>query len=198
MHRMWSDFRWNKLMLAHGCYWKRCTFCDIHLDYIGRFEPQTAARLADQMERIVAQTGSSGFHFVDEAAPPALLKALSREILNRGLNVTWSGNIRFDKQFTPELAALMAEAGCVAVSGGLEVASERLLRLIDKGVTIEQVARVTRSLPTGRHFCACLFDLRIREPNSARDGRLARSRPAVVCRRLSRFGNLAPFSRHRA
>ena len=34
MHRMWSDGRWNKLTMAHGCYWGKCTFCDISLDYI--------------------------------------------------------------------------------------------------------------------------------------------------------------------
>jgi hypothetical protein len=38
---------------------------------------------------------------------------------------------------------LLAASGCVAVSGGLEVASDRLLELIAKGVTVEQVARVT-------------------------------------------------------
>ncbi|RZL40442.1 MAG: radical SAM protein, partial [Pedobacter sp.] len=36
-------------------------------------------------------------------------------------------------------------SGCIAVSGGLEVASDRLLKLIDKGVTVEQVAKVTRN-----------------------------------------------------
>lgn len=29
MHRLWSDGRWNKLTLAHGCYWGKCSFCDI-------------------------------------------------------------------------------------------------------------------------------------------------------------------------
>ena len=33
----------------------------------------------------------------------------------------------------------------MAVSGGLEVASDRLLELMKKGVTVEQVARVTRA-----------------------------------------------------
>src|SRR5690606_31945129 len=37
MHRLWSDGRWNKITLAHGCYWKKCTFCDVSLDYIGRY-----------------------------------------------------------------------------------------------------------------------------------------------------------------
>ncbi len=145
MYRMWSGFRWNKMILAHGCYWKKCTFCDVSLDYIKRFEPARASDLVDQVERIISETGQSGFHFVDEAAPPALLKAFSEEVLKRGLRITWWGNLRFDKQFTPELVELMKDAGCVAVTGGLEVASPRILELINKGITIEQVREVTKT-----------------------------------------------------
>ena len=146
MHRIWSDGRWNKLTLAHGCYWKKCNFCDVTLDYIGRYDPASADLLVDRIEQIVRETGQSGFHFVDEAAPPAVLRAMSERLLARGVTITWWGNVRFDKAFTPELAELMARAGCVAVSGGLEVASDRLLTLMNKGTTVEQVARVTRAL----------------------------------------------------
>jgi radical SAM superfamily enzyme YgiQ (UPF0313 family) len=145
MHRIWSDGRWNKLTLAHGCYWKKCNFCDVTLDYIGRYDPAPADRLVDQIEQIVRETGQSGFHFVDEAAPPALLKSMAERLIARGVAITWWGNIRFEKAFTPELTALLARSGCVAVSGGLEVASDRLLKLMNKGVTVEQVARVTQA-----------------------------------------------------
>lgn len=144
MHRMWSDGRWNKLTMAHGCYWGKCTFCDISLDYIKIYEPVAAALLCDRMEEMILQTGENGFHFVDEAAPPALMRALALEILRRKLSVTWWTNIRFEKSFTKDLCLLLKASGCIAVSGGLEVASDRLLKLIDKGVTVEQVARVTR------------------------------------------------------
>jgi hypothetical protein len=144
MHRLWSDGRWNKLTVAHGCYWKKCSFCDVSLDYISRYETVSAATLVDRMERIVAETGQTGFHFVDEAAPPKALKALAQEIIRRKLQVTWWGNIRFEKTFTPDLAELLADSGCIAMSGGLEVASDRLLELMRKGVTVEQVARVTK------------------------------------------------------
>ena len=145
MHRMWSDGRWNKLTMAHGCYWGKCTFCDISLDYIKVYEPIAANILCDRMEEMIAQTGETGFHFVDEAAPPALMKALALEILRRKLSVTWWTNIRFEKSFTRDLCQLLKASGCIAVSGGLEVASDRLLQLIDKGVTVEQVAVVTRN-----------------------------------------------------
>jgi len=145
MHRLWSDGRWNKLTLAHGCYWGKCTFCDISLDYIKNYEATTAAVLADRIETVIAQTGETGFHFVDEAAPPALMRELAIEILKRKLTITWWTNIRFEKSFSPDLCKLLAASGCIAVSGGLEVASDRLLALIKKGVTLAQVAKVTDS-----------------------------------------------------
>ena len=145
MHRMWSDGRWNRLTMAHGCYWGKCTFCDISLDYIKVYEPLTAQLLCDRMETMIAQTGQNGFHFVDEAAPPALMRALALEIIRRKLTVSWWTNIRFEKSFSRDLCALLRASGCVAVSGGLEVASDRLLELIQKGVTVAQVAQVTRN-----------------------------------------------------
>jgi len=145
MHRMWSDGRWNKLTMAHGCYWGKCTFCDISLNYIKDYEPLTAQLLCDRMETMIAQTGQNGFHFVDEAAPPALMRALALEIIRRKLIVSWWTNIRFEKSFSRDLCQLLRASGCVAVSGGLEVASDRLLELIQKGVTVAQVARVTRN-----------------------------------------------------
>jgi len=144
MHRLWSDGRWNKLTVAHGCYWKKCSFCDVSLDYISRYETASASLLVDRIEAIVAETGQTGFHFVDEAAPPKMLKALAQELLQRNVHITWWGNIRFEKTFTPELAELLAKSGCIAVSGGLEVASDRLLALMKKGVSVEQVAQVTK------------------------------------------------------
>jgi len=145
MHRLWSDGRWNKLTVAHGCYWKKCSFCDVSLDYISRYDGASASTLVDRIEAIVEETGQTGFHFVDEAAPPKALKALAAELQRRRLAISWWGNIRFEKSFSPALCQELAASGCIAISGGLEVASDRLLNLMKKGVSVEQVARVTRA-----------------------------------------------------
>ncbi|WP_079437119.1 radical SAM protein [Zoogloea sp. LCSB751] len=144
MHRLWSDGRWNKLTVAHGCYWKKCSFCDVSLDYIGRYDAASAEILVDRIEAVVTETGQTGFHFVDEAAPPKMLKALADELARRQRSISWWGNIRFEKSFTPELCQQLADSGCIAISGGLEVASDRLLKLMKKGVSVDQVARVTK------------------------------------------------------
>ena len=145
MHSLWSDGRWNKLTMAHGCYWGNCTFCDISLSYIQQYEPLTAAIICNRMEELIAQTGENGFHFVDEAAPPALMRSLALEIIRRKLVVSWWTNIRFEKSFTRDLCLLLKASGCIGVSGGLEVASDRLLQLIQKGITVAQVARVNKN-----------------------------------------------------
>jgi hypothetical protein len=145
MHRLWSDGRWNKLTVAHGCYWKKCSFCDVNLDYISRYDVAATDVLIDRIESLTRETGQTGFHFVDEAAPPKALKSLARALLQRNLAISWWGNIRFEKSFDAGLCRLLAESGCIAVTGGLEVASDRLLKLMKKGVTIEQVARVTHA-----------------------------------------------------
>ena len=144
MHSLWSDGRWNKLTMAHGCYWGKCTFCDISLDYIKSYEPIAASLIVDRMEEMINKTGQNGFHFVDEAAPPSLMKAIAIEILKRKLVVSWWANVRFEKSFTRDLCLLLSKAGCIAVSGGLEVASDRLLDLIQKGITVVQVAKVSK------------------------------------------------------
>jgi hypothetical protein len=142
MHRLWSEGHWNKLTVAHGCYWKQCTFCDVGLDYIGRYEMTPTERLIQQIEQLIAETGSRGFHFVDEAAPPAALKALALGLLERDIKISWWGNIRFEETFTPDLCRLLAASGCIAVTAGLEAASDRLLEKMKKGITVDQTALV--------------------------------------------------------
>jgi radical SAM superfamily enzyme YgiQ (UPF0313 family) len=142
MHRLWSEGHWNKLTVAHGCYWKQCTFCDVGLNYISRYEMTPTDRLIQQIEQLIAETGRRGFHFVDEAAPPAALKALALALLERSITISWWGNIRFEETFSPDLCRLLAASGCIAVTAGLEAASDRLLEMIKKGITVDQTTLV--------------------------------------------------------
>ena len=141
MQRLWSNGRWLKLQLARGCYWHKCAFCDVTLDYIKCFAMPSAAEVVDAMMQLAAETGETGFHFTDEAIPPMLAKGVSEEILRRRFKCRWWGNVRFDASYTPSLARLMAKAGCVAVTGGLECANDRLLKLMNKGITLESAKR---------------------------------------------------------
>jgi len=146
MLALWSERRWNKLMLAHGCYWRRCAFCDTALPYIRRYDPAPVETIVKWIKAIIAETNCRDFHFVDEAAPPAILRKLAEELIRRDLKITWWGNIRLERAFSRELAALMAASGCIAVTGAMETASGRTLKLMEKGVTLEEGARVAHNL----------------------------------------------------
>ena len=149
--------RWNKLTLAHGCYWKKCTFCDTRLDYIGRYEPASLDVLMTRIRSLIAETGETGFHFVDEAMPPALMQRFAERLIADDVSISWRGNVRFDRMLE-SIAPLLARSGCIGISGGLEVPSDRLLALIEKGVSLEQAARVTHALArTGMHVHAYLI-----------------------------------------
>ena len=147
LHRLWSSGRWRRLMMARGCYWHKCAFCDVRLPYIGCFEMPEPKAVVDAMESLARQPSDSlpSFHFVDEAMPPALVRGVCEEIVRRRFDCAWWGNIRFDAAFTPELARLMARAGCIAVTGGLECADDRLLKLMNKGITLASAQRALRA-----------------------------------------------------
>ncbi len=198
MERVWHEFHWNKLMLAHGCYWRKCSFCDVSLNYIRDYQPDDAGRIVDRIDAMVRETGRTGFYFVDEAAPPALLRGISQELIARNLAVSWWGNVRFEKAFGPSLVALMARAGCIAVTGGLEVASDRLLKLMNKGVTVAQVAQVTRAFRDAGIYVHAYLIYGFASETLQETIDQPRGRPPAVRRRLPDVGLLAPLRGHRA
>ena len=143
MHSLWSQRIYLKLRMAHGCYHHNCTFCDTSLDYIASYKPEDGVFLADAVQKLTKQTGIHSFHFIDEAMPPAVIKTFCLEILKRGLDIIWWGNIRFDSAFDSDLPNLMSRAGCIAVTGGMESGCGRILSLMNKKTTVENIIRVS-------------------------------------------------------
>ena len=153
---LWNSGKWVKLVMARGCYWHKCAFCDVVLPYIGCFRLPDPVDIVDAMEEFASHPSSlvprPSFHFVDEAMPPKVIKGMCEEIIRRKLKVEWWGNIRFDAAFTPSLCKLMAKAGCIAVTGGLECANDRLLKLMNKGITLAGAEKVLKSFKAAKIF----------------------------------------------
>lgn len=145
MQRLWSDGSWIKAYLAHGCYWHKCAFCDTQLDYVCAYQPADVEKLYEGLSETARQKGIYGIHFVDEALPPMALKKIA--LLNAGSEGAVSacqpfyywGNVRFEKSFTYDLAALLSYGGLGGVSAGLEVATGDGLKNINKGTDIDSI-----------------------------------------------------------
>ncbi len=139
MHRLWSDGAWMKAYLAHGCYWHRCSFCDVTLDYIKSYLPVEVAALYDGLAAQAAAKGVRGIHFVDEAAPPRALRDFAARNALAGNPLAFWGNIRFEKTFSRDLARYLSAGGLVGVSGGIEIATPAGFKAVDKGIDLENL-----------------------------------------------------------
>jgi hypothetical protein len=180
MHRLWSDGRWNKLTVAHGCYWKKCSFCDVSLDYIGRYETASATTLVDRIERIVAETGQTGFHFVDEAAPPQDAQGPGRRTAAPSGADQLVGQHPLREDLHP---AAERTAGRERLHRPLGRAGSRLRPAAGADAKRRHGrAGGTRHARHGgrRHFGACLPDVRLPDADAAGHGRCARIRAPAV------------------
>ncbi len=145
MHRLWSDSPWLKYRLARGCYWARCEFCDTGLDYVYGYAPADLDALFAAAAKASERTGLYGIHFVDEAMPMAGLLEFARRNRERGKSgknpFHFWGNVRFDASWTPDRCEYLAASGLVAVSGGIEIATEKGLQMTDKGFDLAGLIR---------------------------------------------------------
>jgi len=139
MHRLWSDGSWIKAYMAHGCYWHKCAFCDVTLDYVKGYCPTNVSKLYQGLLAQCREKGVYGIHFVDEAMPPAMMIAFARENIAHGSPITWWGNVRFEKSFTRDVADFLAYGGLIGVSAGLESATGNGLAAIHKGTDLESI-----------------------------------------------------------
>lgn len=145
MHRLWSDGSWIKAYLAHGCYWKKCAFCDTTLDYVCEYKRTDIKNLYKGLFQQAEKAGVYGIHFVDEAAPPKDLKEFAAENIlnkeNKGECLSFWGNIRFEKVFTRDLTDFLSYGGLIGVSGGIEVPTKKGLSSIGKGLNLEDIVK---------------------------------------------------------
>ena len=145
MHRLWSDSPWLKYRLAHGCYWARCEFCDTELDYVAGYARSDLDAVFAAADEASARTGLYGLHFVDEAMPMAALLDFAGRNRERAASgktpFHFWGNVRFDASWTADRCEYLAASGLVAVSGGVEIATERGLEMTDKGFDLAGLAR---------------------------------------------------------
>ncbi|WP_147635046.1 B12-binding domain-containing radical SAM protein [Treponema pectinovorum] len=139
MHRLWSDGAWIKAYMAHGCYWHKCAFCDVTLDYVKSFCMTDIKSLYEGLLEQCNKKGIYGIHFVDEAMPPSMMIEFARFNIEHGTPLTWWGNIRFEKNFTRDVADYLAYGGLIGVSAGLESATGNGLTAIHKGTDLQTI-----------------------------------------------------------
>ncbi|HAZ96576.1 radical SAM protein [uncultured Treponema sp.] len=139
MQRLWSDGAWMKAYLAHGCYWHKCAFCDVSLDYVASYRLVQIENLFYELKSQSEKNGIHGIHFVDEAMPPAAMIKFSKLSLKHSASFSFWGNVRFEKIYSRDMAEFLSFGGLIGVSGGIEIATGTGLDSISKGTDLDSI-----------------------------------------------------------
>ncbi|OQX05856.1 MAG: hypothetical protein BWK76_26910 [Desulfobulbaceae bacterium A2] len=132
---------------SRGCWWNRCAFCNLNLQWHG-YRAKSAERMWAEIDSLRRRYHCLDFSFTDNALPPQQADAFFRRSAASGLDLRFFGEIRA----TVAAAALHAHArgGLQSVQIGIEALSDSLLLRMRKGVrTIDNLAAMKHALAAG-------------------------------------------------
>ncbi len=127
---------------SRGCYWAKCAYCRTDSPIVCYHQQASADYLFESLKSIVDQTDVRSFAFTDEASVPKEMEKLAGRLVSEGLQINWGTCFRMEKSLTADRCRAFRQSGCVNVNFGLEVYNQRLLKLIRKGMTIDDVLDV--------------------------------------------------------
>jgi anaerobic magnesium-protoporphyrin IX monomethyl ester cyclase len=133
---------------TRGCYWGRCAFCHYGLTKTGtaRYRERAIETVVEHLGALAVRHDTQYFYLSQDSVAPKTLGRLADALAASGLDLRWGTDVRPEPQLVPELCARLRLGGAVACSLGVESASPRVLRLIDKGLTPRGVSETVRNL----------------------------------------------------
>lgn len=148
-----------KLNPNTACHWNKCSFCAINkkYKYITNIETISLDKKIETIKHYLKE-GVRYFWFEDEAIPPEQLDAFADAIIYNNLELRWQVRSRIDERFTEALARKLYRAGLREIRFGLESASPRVLKLMNKFPesvslrTVEEIVRLCTSAGIHVHF----------------------------------------------
>lgn len=128
------------LEFSKGCYWGKCAYC--YSNRQKRYHLVDAKKAVDVIENIVNEHGHEKFHILDDSIPPRFAEKFADELIKRNLKIKYFFFLRFEKAFNKKLLEKMQRSGLESIFFGLESASPRILKLMNKGIDIKQAERI--------------------------------------------------------
>lgn len=138
-----ENIRGAQIITSRGCPYS-CSFCSASVLWSRSYRKRSAENVISEIKLLVDRYNAQGLKFfdstftIDRSHVLAICAGLQREGLS---SIPWECEIRADT-VDRELLRSMKEAGCYYIDVGLESASSRILKGIDKRITVDQVAKV--------------------------------------------------------
>lgn len=134
-------------LASRGCYWRKCAFCSSYYVYGKSYRNLRVDSIIDSISHVQEKYGCSYIRFGDEAMSPSQMEALSTALIRRRMRLHWSTNIRADAGFLNKgLLQHAKKAGLEQVFIGIESASPRMIKRMNKGYDIETAELLLSSL----------------------------------------------------
>ncbi len=130
------------VQFSRGCYYKDCAFCALTLDH-QNFRQKDPGKTADELAMLADKYRTPYFFFTDECFALSPTKRLCQQLVDRNLNLQWTCEMRFEKNLSRELLALMRDAGCLKIVFGLESFNQRVMDFMKKGIKQDHVRRIS-------------------------------------------------------
>ncbi|MBU0992562.1 MAG: radical SAM protein [Proteobacteria bacterium] len=129
---------------TRGCYWNRCAFCDYGLNrsQCHGYREMAADEAAIQLVRLSNEYGVRNFYFSVDVMAPKFVLDLARALIRRQADIRWSADFRMENYYTAERLAILYQSGLRAVAFGVESGSERVLKKMDKGISVPLIRKV--------------------------------------------------------
>jgi anaerobic magnesium-protoporphyrin IX monomethyl ester cyclase len=140
-HGMYLPFA--AMVTSRGCPY-HCAYCSKPV-FGTRFRAQGPARVVDEMAYLKDRFGVKEIAFYDDSftLDKKRVHGISERIMSSGLKIAWTCETRVNL-VDRELLRHMKQAGCYAVSYGIESASPEIIKTLHKDTTIEQVEEAVR------------------------------------------------------
>ncbi len=129
----------TSLIASRGCPFN-CTFCDAYATHGKILRFRTPKNIVDEMEYDYRKYKIKQFMIKDSTftVNKKWIYDICSEIKNRNLKIDWTCNTRVD-MVDESLLKIMKKSGCYMIMFGIESGSQKVLDMLRKGITIQQI-----------------------------------------------------------
>ena len=139
-----SNYVYPKISMefSKGCYWSKCLYCYCNL--YKRYHIKNPKLAVDMIENLINKYGIRSFHILDDSLNINFARIFAQEIISRNLNIKYSAFFRLEEALTRDFLELMCRSGLNSIFFGLESASEKILKLMNKGINVSTAERILK------------------------------------------------------
>jgi len=142
----YNRYRVHSISTARGCPYT-CSFCSDRRLWGGKVRRRSVDNVIEELRLLKDKYRVDYVDIVDGTFTfdSKYLQTFCNAMINHKLNIEWRCTARYDN-LNEDLLQLMKQANCSGLYIGLESGSDRVLKSIDKKITVEQIIKVSKMI----------------------------------------------------